>query len=92
MLNELASVGRENQPSDRSPKIKDGLSALHQTLGIGVILIGLVTYVLNMRADVNANREAITGVRSEIAIIRSEAASSGERLRQAEIKIGRLEK
>ncbi len=92
MLSELATVGRENQPKDQPPKLKDGLSAIHQTLGILVILIGLVAYVLNMRADVNTNRETAVALRAEIVLVRAEATMNADRLRQLEIKFAKIEK
>lgn len=91
MMSELATVGRENQPSE-SPRLKEGLSAIHQTLGIGVILIGIVAYILTIRADVNANKESVVVLRSEVTVLRTAVDSLAERLRQQELKMSKIEK
>lgn len=93
MLSELATVGRENQSSDR-PKltIKDGVSAVYQSLGIVAILLGLVIFILSLKADVAANREAVIQSRADISAVRVTMDAQAERLRLIELKLAKMEK
>lgn len=93
LVKELIETGRASSKQEgASVSFKDGADVVYKLLGISVVLLGLILWMANNRSDINANREAIAGLRAEIATMRGVYDRLEDRVRAQEQKMAKVEK
>lgn len=66
LMRELVECGKQNAKREGGKtSFKDAVGSTAQILGICVVLLGLVGFLMSMRADINANTATIATIQKE---------------------------